>query len=86
MNGKSENSAGFSILELLIVVAIILIVSAIAFPKIQGAIESVLRAHSPLPAFAVDRHWNVVLSNAALPQLYEGLCMTETIQPTPNRS
>jgi transcriptional regulator with XRE-family HTH domain len=38
----------------------------------KGAIESVLRAHSPLPAFAVDRHWNVVLSNTALPQLYEG--------------
>src|SRR6266702_4217428 len=32
----------------------------------KGAIESVLRAHSPLPAFAVDRHWNVVLSNAAV--------------------
>jgi transcriptional regulator with XRE-family HTH domain len=38
----------------------------------KSAIESVLRAHAPLPAFAVDRHWNVVLSNAALPQLYEG--------------
>jgi hypothetical protein len=38
----------------------------------RSAIESVLRAHAPLPAFAVDRHWNVVLSNAALPQLYEG--------------
>jgi transcriptional regulator with XRE-family HTH domain len=40
----------------------------------KSAIESVLRAHHPLPAFAVDRHWNVVLSNAALPQLYEGCC------------
>jgi transcriptional regulator with XRE-family HTH domain len=38
----------------------------------KSAIEGVLRAHGPLPAFAVDRHWNVVLSNAALPQLYEG--------------
>jgi transcriptional regulator with XRE-family HTH domain len=38
----------------------------------KSAIECVLRAHAPLPAFAVDRHWNVVLSNAALPQLYEG--------------
>src|SRR5207244_13415609 len=36
------------------------------------AIDSVLRAHNPYPAIAVDRHWNVVLSNAALPQLYEG--------------
>jgi len=38
----------------------------------KAAIETVLRAHHPLPALAVDRHWNVVLSNAALPQLYEG--------------
>jgi len=38
----------------------------------RSAIEQVLRAHMPYPAFAVDRHWNVVLSNGALPQLYEG--------------
>jgi transcriptional regulator with XRE-family HTH domain len=38
----------------------------------KTAIESVLEAHKPYPAFAVDRHWNVVLSNSALPQLYEG--------------
>ena len=38
----------------------------------RTAIDSVLQAHKPYPAFAVDRHWNVVLSNAALPQLYEG--------------
>lgn len=36
------------------------------------AMDSILRAHMPYPAFAVDRHWNVVLSNKALPQLYEG--------------
>jgi len=36
------------------------------------AIDQVLQAHKPYPAFAVDRHWNVVLSNGALPQLYEG--------------
>jgi transcriptional regulator with XRE-family HTH domain len=35
------------------------------------AIERVLHAHKPYPAFALDRHWNVVLSNSALPQLYE---------------
>jgi transcriptional regulator with XRE-family HTH domain len=33
----------------------------------KSAIDSVLSAHRPYPAFAVDRHWNVVLSNAALP-------------------
>ena len=36
------------------------------------AMERILQAHLPYPAFAVDRHWNVVLSNGALPQLYEG--------------
>jgi transcriptional regulator with XRE-family HTH domain len=38
----------------------------------KAAMDRVLRAHLPYPAFAVDRHWNVVLSNNALPQLYEG--------------
>src|SRR5579884_3067546 len=38
----------------------------------RAAMERILQAHKPYPAFAVDRHWNVVLSNAAMPQLYEG--------------
>src|SRR6059058_105795 len=38
----------------------------------RSAIDTVLSAHRPYPAFAVDRYWNVVLSNSALPQLYEG--------------
>lgn len=36
------------------------------------AIEQIIQAHKPYPAFAVDRHWNIVLSNGALPQIYEG--------------
>jgi len=47
------------------------------------AIDSVLRAHYPYPAIAVDRHWNVVLSNAALPQLYEG-CSAELMRKPVN--
>jgi transcriptional regulator with XRE-family HTH domain len=43
------------------------------------AIDQVLRAHQPYPAFAIDRHWNVVLSNSALPQLYEG-CSPELLR------
>src|SRR4030095_369832 len=34
--------------------------------------ERILRAHMPYPAYALDHHWIVVLSNGALPQLYEG--------------
>ncbi len=49
----------------------------------KRAIDSVLQAHKPYPAFAVDRRWNVVLSNAALPQLYEG-CSAELLEPPVN--
>lgn len=45
----------------------------------RRAMDTVLRAHLPYPAFAVDRHWNVVLSNSALPQLYEG-CSEEMLR------
>jgi prepilin-type N-terminal cleavage/methylation domain-containing protein len=42
---KKMRSGGFSLVELMIVVTIILLISAIAFPKIQGAIEGLkLRA------------------------------------------
>jgi transcriptional regulator with XRE-family HTH domain len=43
------------------------------------AIDQILQAHRPNPAFALDRHWNVVLSNSALPQLYEG-CSAELLR------
>jgi transcriptional regulator with XRE-family HTH domain len=49
----------------------------------KAAMDRVLQAHKPYPAFAVDRHWNVVLSNAALPQLYEG-CAEELLRPPVN--
>jgi transcriptional regulator with XRE-family HTH domain len=45
----------------------------------RRAMDTVLRAHLPYPAFAVDRLWNVVLSNSALPQLYEG-CSEEMLR------
>ncbi|MGH6882032.1 MAG: helix-turn-helix domain-containing protein, partial [Hypericibacter sp.] len=47
------------------------------------AIDQVLQAHKPYPAFALDRHWNVVLSNSALPQLYEG-CSSDLLRPPIN--
>jgi transcriptional regulator with XRE-family HTH domain len=36
----------------------------------RKAIDLVLEAQKPYPAFALDRAWNVVASNAALPELY----------------
>src|SRR5579863_9081204 len=49
----------------------------------KSAIDRVLHAHLPYPAFAVDRHWNLILSNAALPQLYEE-CSAELLRAPVN--
>ena len=45
----------------------------------RQAIDQILKAHKPYPAFALDRHWNVIASNSALPQLYEG-CSPELLK------
>jgi transcriptional regulator with XRE-family HTH domain len=57
--------------------------SLAALEAAKAAIESILKAHKPYPAFAVDRHWNVVMSNSALPQLYEG-CSADLMRPPAN--
>jgi transcriptional regulator with XRE-family HTH domain len=44
-----------------------------ALEAARKAVELVLEAQKPFPAFALDRHWNMVASNGALPQLYEGV-------------
>jgi len=49
----------------------------------RGAIDAVLERQKPYPAFALDRHYNVVASNDALPILYEG-CAAELLQPPVN--
>src|SRR6185312_343157 len=36
----------------------------------RAAIELLIEGHKPYPAFALDRRWNIVASNGALPQLY----------------
>ena len=45
----------------------------------RRAVDQILNAHKPYPAFAVDRHWNIVLSNHALPRLYDG-CAPELLK------
>jgi transcriptional regulator with XRE-family HTH domain len=37
------------------------------------AVEAVLHGHSPFPALAVDRHWNLVLANDAASALLAGI-------------
>src|SRR5262245_33669424 len=32
-----------------------------------------LEKQKPFPAYVIDRHWKVVASNAAVPELYEGV-------------
>ena len=44
-----------------------------ALARAREAIELVLEAQKPFPAFALDRHWNIAASNRALPELYEGV-------------
>lgn len=44
-----------------------------ALAAAREAIDVILAAQKPWPAFAVDRHWNIVATNHALPQLYEGV-------------
>jgi transcriptional regulator with XRE-family HTH domain len=39
----------------------------------RAAIELVLRVHEPFPALALDRHWNLVLANAAARRLLAGV-------------
>jgi len=39
----------------------------------RQALEVLIEGHKPYPAYALDRHWNIVASNGALPQLFEGV-------------
>jgi hypothetical protein len=43
-----------------------------SFEAVRAAIESTLEAHSPPPAFAINRQWEIVASNAAF-ELYEAV-------------
>jgi len=43
-----------------------------ALAAARKAIDVVLEAQKPYPAFALDRYWNIVASNSALQELYEG--------------
>ncbi|MBR0645227.1 helix-turn-helix domain-containing protein [Roseomonas hellenica] len=38
----------------------------------RRAIDLVLEAHAPFPALVVDRHWNLITANAAVPPLMAG--------------
>jgi transcriptional regulator with XRE-family HTH domain len=44
-----------------------------ALAAANDAVRQILERHAPYPAYALDRHWNVVATNRALPELYEGV-------------
>jgi transcriptional regulator with XRE-family HTH domain len=44
-----------------------------ALRSARKAIDLVLESQKPYPAFAIDRHWNIVASNAAIPEVYVGV-------------
>jgi transcriptional regulator with XRE-family HTH domain len=58
-------------------------IDAPSFEAARMAIDATLEAHKPFPAFAVDRHWDMVASNAALPELYVGVA-PELLRPPVN--
>lgn len=48
----------------------------LAAPSMQAAraaVERILAGHEPCPALAIDRHWNLVMANAAVPPLLAGV-------------
>jgi len=49
----------------------------------RKAVELVLSGHEPYPALAVDRHWNLITANRAVPPLMAGAA-GELIEPPVN--
>jgi transcriptional regulator with XRE-family HTH domain len=58
----------------------------LADPALETArrtIDLVLETQKPYPAFAIDRHWNLLATNAAIPELYIGVS-EELLRPPVN--
>ena len=47
-----------------------------SFDSIRAIVEAALDHQRPFPAYVIDRYWNVVASNGALPELLEGVSPT----------
>jgi len=55
-----------------------------AMTAARAAIDRVLQGHEPYPALAIDRHWNLVAANAALPPLLAGVADRKLLEPPVN--
>jgi len=52
-----------------------------SFDPVRAIISATLETHKPFPAYVIDRHWNVVASNSAIPELFEGVAPELLIVP-----
>jgi len=50
----------------------------------MAAVELVLKGHEPFPSIAVDRHWNLVASNAAIAPLLADIADQSLLTPPVN--
>ena len=56
-------------------------------PELQpalAAVQRILDGHAPNPALAIDRHWNLLLANAAVPLLLAGVRDRSLLEPPVN--
>jgi hypothetical protein len=54
-----------------------------ALAHARASVERLLRLHEPFPALALDRNWNIVSANAAVPRLPAGVD-PELLKPPQN--
>jgi transcriptional regulator with XRE-family HTH domain len=52
--------------------------------SISKALQHMLRQHKPFPAIVMDRHWNVLMTNDAAPQLFN--CFIDMAAPPSPRN
>jgi transcriptional regulator with XRE-family HTH domain len=52
-----------------------------ALDEARAMVDLILESQKPFPAFALDRGWNVVAGNGALPELFEGVSEALLAQP-----
>ncbi|MBX5167035.1 MULTISPECIES: helix-turn-helix transcriptional regulator [unclassified Rhizobium] len=55
-----------------------------ALEPARRAIDMVLKTHQPFPALAIDRHWTLIASNAALAPLISGIADPSLLEPPVN--
>ena len=55
-----------------------------AMAAVQAVIATILRAHAPNPALAVDRHWHMVAANPGVAPLLAGVTDAALLRPPVN--